>query len=58
MRVFEGLAAGAVLLTDRIGNGLSELVTDRAHVVMYDLTDADDRGAPRCDGPAAVLVER
>jgi len=36
MRVFEGPAAGAVLLTDRIGNGLSELVTDREHVVMYD----------------------
>ncbi len=36
MRVFEGPASGAVLLTDRIGNGLSELVTDREHVVMYD----------------------
>jgi len=36
MRVFEGPASGAVLLTDRIDNGLSELVTDREHVVMYD----------------------
>lgn len=36
MRVFEGPATGSLLLTDRIGNGLSELVTDREHVVMYD----------------------
>lgn len=39
MRVFEGPASGSLLLTDRIGNGLSQLVTDREHVVMYD--DAD-----------------
>jgi hypothetical protein len=36
MRVFEGPATGTLLLTDRIGNGLSELVVDREHVVMYD----------------------
>jgi hypothetical protein len=36
MRLFEGPATGSMLLTDRIGNGLSELVTDREHVVMYD----------------------
>jgi Glycosyl transferases group 1/DUF based on E. rectale Gene description (DUF3880) len=36
MRVFEGPATGTLLLTDRIGNGLSELVGDREHVVMYD----------------------
>jgi hypothetical protein len=36
MRVFEGPATGALLLTDRIGNGLPELVTDGEHVVMYD----------------------
>jgi glycosyltransferase involved in cell wall biosynthesis len=36
MRVFEGPATGSLLLTDRIGNGLSELVGDREHVVMYD----------------------
>jgi hypothetical protein len=36
MRVFEGPATGSLLLTDRIGNGLSELVRDREHVVLYD----------------------
>jgi Glycosyl transferases group 1/DUF based on E. rectale Gene description (DUF3880) len=36
MRVFEGPATGSLLLTDRIGNGLSTLVDDREHVVMYD----------------------
>lgn len=39
MRVFEGPATGTLLLTDRIGNGLSNLVVDGEHVVMYD----DDR---------------
>ncbi len=39
MRVFEGPATGTLLLTDRIGNGLGKLMTDREHVVMYD----DDR---------------
>lgn len=36
MRVFEGPATGTLLLTDRIGNGLADLVTDGLHVVMYD----------------------
>ena len=36
MRVFEGPATGSLLLTDRIGNGLSELMADRTHLVMYD----------------------
>jgi len=36
MRVFEGTATGTLTLTDRIGNGLSELLTDDEHVVMYD----------------------
>jgi spore maturation protein CgeB len=39
MRVFEGPATGTLLLTDRAGNGLDDLVTDGEHVVMYD----DDR---------------
>ncbi len=39
MRLFEAPATGSLLLTDRIGNGLDALVTDREHVVMYD----DDR---------------
>jgi hypothetical protein len=36
MRVFEGPATGTLLLTDRISNGLSDLVRDREHVVLYD----------------------
>src|SRR5579883_54223 len=36
MRVFEGPATGSLLLTDRIGNGLAELMADRTHLVMYD----------------------
>jgi len=34
--VFEGPATGTLTLTDRIGNGLSELLVDGEHVVMYD----------------------
>jgi len=36
MRVFEGPATGTLTLTDRIGNGLSEILVDGEHVVMYD----------------------
>ena len=36
MRVFEGPATGALLLTDRIGNGLSDLFVDGEHVAMYE----------------------
>lgn len=46
MRVFEGPATGAALLTDRIGNGLSSLLNDGEHAVMYD------------DGDALELAER
>ncbi len=35
MRIFEGPATGTLLLTDRIGNGLSDVVRDGQHVVMY-----------------------
>ncbi|MEK8049890.1 glycosyltransferase [Ideonella sp. DXS22W] len=35
MRVFEGLAAGALLVTDRIPNGLDELFTEGVHYVGY-----------------------
>ena len=45
MRVFEGPATGTLLLTDRIGNGLSELVVDGEHVVMYDDTQLVDLAA-------------
>jgi hypothetical protein len=36
MRFFEGLASGALLVTDRIGNGLEEIGRDREHYVLYD----------------------
>lgn len=35
MRVFEAMAAGALLVTDRIGNGLSELFEEGTHYVGY-----------------------
>ncbi|KHQ50166.1 CgeB family protein [Mameliella alba] len=39
MRVFEALAAGALLVTDRIGNGLDELLTEGVHYVGYDTAE-------------------
>ncbi len=39
MRFFEGLAAGALLVTDRIGNGLDRMGTDGVHYVTYDTAD-------------------
>ena len=39
MRVFEALAAGALLVTDQIGNGLDELMTDGVHYVSYATAD-------------------
>jgi hypothetical protein len=39
MRVFEALAAGALLVTDRIGNGLSDLLTEGEHYIGYDTAD-------------------
>jgi GT2 family glycosyltransferase/2-polyprenyl-3-methyl-5-hydroxy-6-metoxy-1,4-benzoquinol methylase len=38
MRVFEALASGSMLLTDRLPpeSGLEDLFTDRAHLVCYD----------------------
>jgi hypothetical protein len=35
MRFFEGLAAGALLVTDRIGNGLDRMGQDGVHFVTY-----------------------
>jgi spore maturation protein CgeB len=39
MRVFEGMAAGALLVTDRIGNGLNKLFTEGVHYVGYGSID-------------------
>ena len=42
MRVFEALASGSMLLTDRAeGSGLDELFEDRRHLVIYDETDLE-----------------
>jgi len=42
MRVFEALASGALLLTDRApGSGLDEMFVDREHLVLYDDTDVE-----------------
>jgi hypothetical protein len=35
MRVFEAIVSGALLVTDRIGNGLDELFTEGEHYVAY-----------------------
>jgi hypothetical protein len=39
MRFFEGLAAGALVVTDRIQNGLPELFEEDVHYVGYDSTE-------------------
>ena len=36
MRFFEGLASGALVVTDRIGNGLSDVADEGVHYVGYD----------------------
>ena len=35
-RVFEALACGSLLLTEKVGNGFEELFQDRTHLVMYE----------------------
>jgi hypothetical protein len=40
-RTFQAMACGALLLQERIGNGLTDLFTDRVHVVLYDKGDVD-----------------
>lgn len=39
MRVFEAMASGALLVTDRIGNGLIELAEEGVHYVGYDTAE-------------------
>jgi GT2 family glycosyltransferase/glycosyltransferase involved in cell wall biosynthesis/tetratricopeptide (TPR) repeat protein/SAM-dependent methyltransferase len=44
MRVFEALASGSMLLTDRLpaAAGLEDLLADRRHLVLYDDADLED----------------
>lgn len=39
MRVFEAMASGALLVTDRIGNGLADLATEGEHYIGYDTAE-------------------
>src|SRR5262249_20237210 len=39
MRFFEGLAAGALVVTDRIGNGLTDVACEGEHYVGYSSID-------------------
>ncbi len=39
MRFFEAMAAGALLVTDRIGNGLNQLAEEGTHYVGYDTAE-------------------
>jgi hypothetical protein len=67
MRVFEAMAAGALLVTDRIANGLSDLFQEGVHYAGYSsvdeaiaavrshLADAGARTAIAVRGKAAVL---
>ena len=44
MRVFEAMACGSLLITDRLPNeaGLGELFEDRRHLVLYDEEDLEE----------------
>ena len=67
MRVFEAMAAGALLITDRISDGLSDLFTEGTHYIAYStvsdamekiryyLENNGDREAIACAGQLAVL---
>ena len=41
-RVFEAMLSGALLITEKTGNGLLDLFTDGTHLVTYARGDADD----------------
>jgi hypothetical protein len=68
MRVFEAMAAGAMLVTNRIGNGLADLFEEGTHYVGYSSTpeamdriahyldNNDERQAIAHAGQAAVLA--
>ena len=42
MRVFEGLASGGLVVSDRVANGLETLFADREHLVLYDDASLED----------------
>lgn len=41
-RVFEAMACGALLVTERVGNGFDELFQDRKHCVRYEKGNVDE----------------
>jgi len=68
MRVFEGLASGALVATDRIANGMGELFRDGEHLACYQddaledtiarlLEDRSTRERIGAAGQALVLAE-
>lgn len=42
IRPFEAMSCGRLVLTDRIGNGLTDLFQDRKHLVIYGEEDLED----------------
>lgn len=40
-RVFEAMACGALLVTERVGNGFSDLFQDRTHCALYEKGNVD-----------------
>lgn len=40
-RVFQAMACGALLLTERVGNGFSDLFQDRTHCALYEKGNVD-----------------
>lgn len=44
-RVFEAMQSGAMLLTERTGNGLSELFSENKHLMLYDRGNVEEAAA-------------
>lgn len=40
-RIFQAMACGALLLTERVGNGFSDLFQDRTHCALYEKGNVD-----------------
>jgi glycosyltransferase involved in cell wall biosynthesis len=69
MRVFEAMASGALLVTDRIANGLTDLFQEGTHYIGYDtleeaikqidyfLENDDERKRIAASGQQAALAE-